>query len=320
MKRVGESLGVGQGLCQMKRFSQWRVLPHEVVFAGFLLVTFARFCLVGDVVDAAVYGGFLLVNMVSVGLCVWRPSARFWRWRLWFYPVAVVLLFMLMKGAIPKIAPLMQDSVLMGWDERLAGGSLALRWQRAVRPWLTELLSGCYLFYFLYLVVVVGDYFSKELAVAKRFCAGFAFVYAAGFFGYSFVPALGPWKAMAGQFHVPLDGWWLTGLNTAIVSWGSNGVDVFPSLHCALSLYFLLFDRKFRGWRFKAFLLPCIGLWFSTVYLRYHYFVDVVCGFVLGTIGFWVASWRYGEAAVSAGELVGLEAVGKVKGEGTGRL
>jgi membrane-associated phospholipid phosphatase len=95
---------------------------------------------------------------------------------------------------------------------------------------------------------------------------------------------------MTNQFTQPLDGWWITKWNAAIVATGSNKVDVFPSLHCALSSFLLFFDRRHRPWRFKLYLVPAVGLWFSTIYLRYHYFIDVVCGFALAALALWLAN------------------------------
>jgi membrane-associated phospholipid phosphatase len=70
-------------------------------------------------------------------------------------------------------------------------------------------------------------------------------------------------------------------------------VDVFPSLHCANSLYILLSDYEHKRWRFWAYLVPCVGLWASTLYLRYHYFIDVLCGLVLGWLA-WMMANRMG--------------------------
>src|SRR6185295_16806001 len=130
----------------------------------------------------------------------------------------------------------------------------------------------------------------RELALAKRFASGCFSIYGLGFIGYSLLPAAGPWKALATEFREPLTGGWLTDLNMLIVSRGSNGVDVFPSLHCAVSAFFLCFDCRHRPLRFRILLLPCVGLWISTIYLRYHYAVDVVAGFVLAAFGWWIAN------------------------------
>jgi membrane-associated phospholipid phosphatase len=186
-----------------------------------------------------------------------------------------------MKTAIPTISPHSWDMALQSIDSLLIGQNLSLLSQSITHPWLTELFSACYLLFFPYLLFSIISYSRSELELAKKFSIGLFTIYGLGFLGYSFVPASGPWKAMASQFHVPLDGWALTHLNNAVVTAGTNGVDVFPSLHCAVSAFFLFFDREHRPWRFKLYLLPCVGLWLSTVYLRYHYFTDIICGFGL---------------------------------------
>ena len=70
-------------------------------------------------------------------------------------------------------------------------------------------------------------------------------------------------------------------------------MDCFPSLHCAVSSYILFFDRRHRRWRFWLYLVPCVGLWVSTLYLRYHYFVDLVAGFALSAAALWFVNRRF---------------------------
>src|SRR5204863_1230406 len=79
------------------------------------------------------------------------------------------------------------------------------------------------------------------------------------------------------------------------VDGGSNGVDVFPSLHVALSLYLLGFDWWHFPARFWRLLVPCVALWFSTLYLRYHYVVDLIAGVAISLVGLWVAD-RYAQS------------------------
>jgi membrane-associated phospholipid phosphatase len=184
------------------------------------------------------------------------------------------------------------DSVLQHVDSLAIGTNLSLRLQPYVHPAFTEFFSFCYILFFIYLLFSMIYYFCGNVELLKKFIIGLFTIYGIGFLGYSFVPAAGPYKAMADQFTVPLTGWWITKWNAAIVAQGSNGVDVFPSLHCALSSFFLFFDRQHRPWRFKLYLVPCVGLWISTIYLRYHYLVDVLCGFALSAFALWIAN-RY---------------------------
>jgi membrane-associated phospholipid phosphatase len=107
---------------------------------------------------------------------------------------------------------------------------------------------------------------------------------------------------MADQFTVPLEGWIVTHWNAEIVRAGSNGVDVFPSLHCGVTSFILLFDWSHKPWRFWAYVVPCVGLWVSTVYLRYHYIVDLVAGFALSAFALYIAH-RYGKTLENPHEL-----------------
>jgi membrane-associated phospholipid phosphatase len=83
---------------------------------------------------------------------------------------------------------------------------------------------------------------------------------------------------------------------------GSNAVDVFPSVHVAASLYLLLFDWQHCRPRFWWVLVPCVVLWMSTVYLRFHYFVDLLAGVAVALLGWWVAR------TYAAGSLVASDA------------
>jgi len=278
----------------MKPRDPWRLLPHELFFGLFLMVTWMRLgCAVGFLSrDALLYFVLIVTNAWAVWLC--RPSATPMRWRLGllFYPVAMNVVFFHMKTAIPRIHPERMDALLRRVDHIGIGTNLSLRLQPLVHPALTEFFSFCYILFFPYLLFSMIYYFCGDVTLLKKFVIGLFTVYGIGFLGYSLLPAAGPCFFMADQFTKPLDGWWITKWNAAIVAAGSNQVDVFPSLHCAVSSFLLFFDRRHRPWRFKLYLVPAIGLWLSTIYLRYHYLIDVLCGFALAAFAIWLAG-RY---------------------------
>ena len=91
---------------------------------------------------------------------------------------------------------------------------------------------------------------------------------------------------------MPLTGGWPTEANATLVAIGGNKVDVFPSLHCAASAFILAFDKRHSRARFWLFLVPVAGLWLSTLYLRYHYLVDLVAGFALAGVALKVTAPR----------------------------
>ncbi len=276
----------------MKRPSERLLLPHEAIFGAFLLITWVRFGLKLGFAssEALLYLAMMAADAGLIAFCRRQPTRARWILRLLFHPVALNIVFLHMKSAIPKIVPYRMDGALQHVDGLLVGRNLSLRLEAFIHPAFTEVLSFCYILFFPYLFLSLLWYFRKDLDTLRAFLVGLFIIYGLGFLGYTLVPAAGPWVAMADQFRVPLTGGLITRWNDHIVRVGSNGVDVFPSLHCAISSYFLFFDRRHTRWRFLLYLAPCLGLWFSTIYLRYHYFIDVLCGFALSALALWISA------------------------------
>ncbi len=273
------------------RLPERSLLVHEYVFGGFLLLMWVRLVLAQGFTGPAalLYFAMLGINAAAIGWCLRSPTLLLWRLRLLFYPLAMNVVFQHMRVAIPAVHPRRLDDVLLAIDVRLWGTTPALWLEAIVRPWLTDVMSFCYFLFLPYLALSMLYYLFAPLRVAQRFWTGLFTLYGIGFLGYSLVPAAGPWVYIADRFSVPLAGSWITGLNARLIGAGSNGVDVFPSLHCAVSAYCLFFDLRHKRWRFVAYVVPCIGLWLSTVYLRYHYGIDVVAGFILAAVALTVA-------------------------------
>jgi membrane-associated phospholipid phosphatase len=269
-----------------------RLLPHEILFGAFLVVMALRLLVaVGPLAtDTLVFLALIAVNAALIVAAERRPTRARWMARLLYYPVAFNVVFQQLRTAIPAVHPEKADLALQAIDRWLVGGNLSLAMQPWAHPVVTEILSFCYILFFPYLLFSIVWYFTGDLQVLKKFCAGLFSLYGIGFLGYSLVPAGGPYLAMGDQFSVALSGYRITEWNDAIVRMGSNGVDVFPSLHCAVSSFFLMFDYRHRRWRFRLYLLPAIGLWISTIYLRYHYVVDVIAGFALAVLAMAIAN------------------------------
>lgn len=145
-----------------------------------------------------------------------------------------------------------------------------------------------YLFFFYYLIAGPAHYCIYNLHLFRKCIVGLFTLYGLAFMGYTVLPAGGPHIYLT--FKTPLQGPWLLDWTIKTVNAASNGLDVFPSVHVAAALYLLLFDwRHWRG-RFWWVLLPCVVLWFSTMYLRFHYLVDLLAAAILA-----LASWFMAE-------------------------
>jgi membrane-associated phospholipid phosphatase len=79
--------------------------------------------------------------------------------------------------------------------------------------------------------------------------------------------------------HFPLQGMWLfQTMQSALDRLESAHYDCFPSGHTELTLLVLYYSRAFHRKTFWWLIPFGTGIVVSTVYLRYHYVIDVVAG------------------------------------------
>jgi len=251
----------------------------------------------------------LACNLVFIFLILFfAVKAKNTSWRIikyvrdW-YPVPMILyVFKETYLMVHPIHPQDFDWMLIGIDRWIFGGD-PTRWLLTVAsPVLTEILQVAYACYYLILLSVFF-----ELGLEKRhteyFLGTFLVVY--GFYlsyvGYFLFPAVGPrftlhdFNGMNGD----LPGLWVTNALRDFVNAGesipknaANAIsfaqrDAFPSGHTQLTLVILYI--AFTNHLKSRWVLLVIGslLIISTVYLRYHYVIDVLAGIVFFVFTIW---------------------------------
>jgi len=277
----------------------WRwlgaVLPHEWIFGVFLLLTGLRLLAHGGAArDWA--GAFLGCWLAGLGILCWaerNPTVWRWRIRLLYYPMAMGVTFYALGMAVPLLGNPKVDWLLLQWDRALIGETPAVAWESWLRPWLEDLAMAGYLFFFYYLIAGPGHYCVRDVRLFRQCIVGLFTMYGLAFMSYTVLPAGGPHRWMT--FQTPLHGRWILDWTLSPVNAGSNDVDAFPSVHVAGSVYLLLFDWRHWRRRFWCFSMPCLLVWFATLYLRFHYFVDELAGVAAALAGWWVAG-RYAAA------------------------
>ncbi|HYH99071.1 phosphatase PAP2 family protein [Hyalangium sp.] len=188
-------------------------------------------------------------------------------------------LFSAPRIVVPALGLTSRDALLLELDRALWGETPAVLLAPYARPWLTELMSACYLSYHLYFHGALAYALLQPLEKGRRLFEWMFTALPAGIAGYLLVPAMGPLKALAGSFEAPLVGGPITALNDWVVRSGSAVYDVFPSLHVLMTCVILDHDRREHPLRFQWMLPVGVGLLVSTVYLRYHYAIDLLAGF-----------------------------------------
>ena len=172
------------------------------------------------------------------------------------------------------------DHALLGLDRRWFGETPSVELQACSAPWLTDVMSACYTFYHVYLHgMLILVMWTKSSSSARCFGDGLYAGFAVGFVGYLLVPALGPHAAFPSLYLQPLAGGAMSSLNAWIVGAGAALYGTFPSLHVLVTTILLDHDWRLCRRRFWWVAGPAAGLLASTVYLRYHYAVDLLAGF-----------------------------------------
>ena len=294
---------------------RWHILPHEMVFGFFLGATWLRLWVeVGfSNTSTLLFGLYFLTLLWSVVWGQYKPSPYRWRVRLLCCLVVSTMSYFSLSAAVPlmnnptglETLGWHKDAVLQHWDVTLFGDVPRQLMLTEPGAWVTDMFMGCYLFFFYYLIGAQLFFFLKNLNTYRICAVGLCTVYALGYVGYTLMPAIGPVEELGLR-----QGGWLTELGGSFVAQRTNGVDVFPSLHMAASLFLLVFDWWYRRQHFWWALGPTVGLWVATVFLRYHYGVDVLAGIVLALACLWLTRW-YANSSLCAEVEAECEARGK---------
>jgi membrane-associated phospholipid phosphatase len=177
------------------------------------------------------------------------------------------------------------DGALLRLESLLFGGQPLLWLERFTRPALTEYMMFAYLFYFaMYPIVCVLVFWKRgDDALQKLFFTlGLANILCD--LGFILFPVSGPSSAIANQFAVPLDGYFITSLGEWVRTRLQFPGGSLPSPHCAAAT--VMWAATWRDHRplFWLFLPLVLSLYVSTVYCRYHYLTDAVTGVVTAFI------------------------------------
>ena len=203
--------------------------------------------------------------------------------RCWYLIWVILCSYKELTYLVPKISPRDLDLQLAAIDRWMFGVDPTIWFERITHPLLTEILQICYCCYYLFPLILAIILWRKRRFKQVHF---FLFIVAAGFYlsyiGYITVPAIGPRFILEKVYSAPLSGIFsYQALRNALDYMEGITRDCFPSGHTELTLLVLYCARRYHKPSFRVMLVPGIALVFSTVYLRYHYVIDVIAGAAL---------------------------------------
>jgi membrane-associated phospholipid phosphatase len=226
-----------------------------------------------------------LLAALWLALCRWPRSPVVRALRETVPLAACFLIYTNLHDTIGFVNPHDVHHYLVALDQAIFGIQPCVWAERLITPARTELMQFLYLNFFW-----IAPSTSAILLVKRRwpeFRAATFGILACFFMGYALYvifPAAPPRLVLVYQFTKNLRGYPVGFSALSAGAFSLLPVDsraAFPSLHTAASTVALVYAwRHVRPWFFA--LLPfVIGLWASTIYLRHHYFVDLVAGWLL---------------------------------------
>lgn len=226
-------------------------------------------------------------------------------WRIihyWYIAPIILLTFRQLFFMVKPIRVNDYDNLFIAIDRWMFGTDPTHFLSQIANPVLTEILQIVYGMFYLLPIILGLSLLNKDRFIALDF-ALFSVIY--GFYlsylGYFLLPGIGPRFTLHdfNTINQTLPGLWLTDYLREMTNSGEgipSGTlnsaaivqrDVFPSGHTMITLIVMYLSVRLRS-RSRYFFIP-IGtlLIFSTVYLWYHYVIDLIGGLVFMIFSMW---------------------------------
>jgi len=167
--------------------------------------------------------------------------------------------------------------------------------ERIQTPVLTELLQIAYTAFIpAVLLVALLLWKRRKYKEFQYYAFLITLGYLISYLGYIAVPARGPRFQLQHLQHLPLHGlWFFRYMQSGLDTLESAHFDCFPSGHTELTILAWWGSRLVSNRLFKVYFAYTPILIFATVYLRYHYTVDVFAGAVVAAVLIWSSPALY---------------------------
>jgi len=277
-----------------------------------ILSYYAGICaLIASVYPRLPEAPWLLAAHTAAAAILWieikRPNRTTWVFRHWYPLPYVTACYREAAILIPAIGTWNADRWLAGLDYRIWGAHPTVWMERISFPVLTEFLQVIYTL-FVPAVLLVPVLIWRERRYADfRYCAFLiAFGFLVSYVSYFLVPARGPRFLLRSLQHTRLAGLWLfQSMQSTLDRLESAHYDCFPSGHTELTMIALWASRLVSKRLFRLYLAYTLCIIFATVYLRYHYTVDVLAGAVIAAAVIVVSPVLYRKLSTRGSEFGG---------------
>ena len=230
----------------------------------------------------------------------------------WYIAPLVLITFKEIYFMVKPIRVYDFDNLFIAIDRWIFGADPTHVLYQFSTPWLTELLQIIYGTFYLLPIILGLFLLRKKRFIALDFAVFTIFYgFCLSYLGYFTLPGIGPRFTLHefSTINTELPGIFLTNFLRELVNAGESipaGTinpaevvqrDVFPSGHTMITLIVIFLSVRLKS-RSRFFFVPVGSLLiFSTVYLWYHYVIDLIGGLVFMIFAVWSAKhifnwWR----------------------------
>lgn len=252
---------------------------------------------------------FLAITIISIAtLGKYKAGRVFVNIHRYYHLPIIYVIFMQVFVYISVLNPRDYDAVLAGWDRAIFGGNPTEYLSQFAFPALTEFLQIAYVLFYFHafaqsIELNLRGLYEEAESVTRSIVFGFLLSYLM----YFFMPAIGPRFSVHEytSISIELPGLWLTDALRSIIDTGDGFRDkmidpalqmhrnCMPSGHTMMTLMNMILAFRYRSKLRWVFLVMGLSLIFATVYLRYHYVVDVLAGIILAFVALGLESLIY---------------------------
>jgi membrane-associated phospholipid phosphatase len=213
----------------------------------------------------------------------------------WVPALILVAMYFELSVIIPHLNPYDDhrlDIALQAFDVRLLGDPAKFFASLGAR-WLSDVLACCYIVYYpLMIVVPVALYVRGDLASFRTTAAIIMTAFVMTYTCYALFPALGPHSLFDGVRAPVLDGYGIAKHVYAMThDVRGEPPDAFPSGHAMVGVLGPAMAWRFYRPLFLGLAVVGVGIVLATLYLRYHYLLDVAAGVMLAPVAWKLGTW-----------------------------
>lgn len=266
------------------------LLPADIATLGYLAVISVLILVCN--VNLPGWWRFLLLHLgiassiLFIASIHWEhPAYRFFR--NWYPFLLITFLFWEAENFVHLIYPDWKNHWLITADFKLLGGHPTVALEQITNPYVTEFFEFIYFTYYFVPIFGLWIYFKQPEKNFQQFTTHYLLALYLGYLIFPLVPAEGPWKTLAGQQTMLIEGKWIfRQLNDYLHNKGAIVGGCFPSTHLSAATAVIFGAARLNKKLFWGTVIWFALLFFSTVYGRYHYVVDGLAGMATGTAAF----------------------------------